>query len=105
MEFKKRARTSYIYVVKMDFNGADQEKLRRAAIRCGEFDLGVHYVLFANGELVKERPIDVIAGWKFSDADESLYILADSKGKLSDSQRLTLRQVCQDYQDAELIEV
>lgn len=105
MEFKKRTITTSIRVVKQNLNGLDKEALYKKARRLGEFDTGYHFIIHNDGNLEEDRPIDAVAQWNFEEYETSLYVLADTAGKLSDAQRLVLRGITEQYPDAKLLEV
>lgn len=107
MQFKKRERTDYIYVVKKLLKGATLTSLFKQARRAGEFDTGYHYIMRNTGELETDRsPADTVAQYNFPDNTVSLYILADCyNGKLSDAQKLVLSDIAKKYPDAEIKEV
>ena len=105
MEFKKRLCTISIRIVKQPLNGLTKEMLYKKARRNGEFDTGYHFIIHNDGNLEVDRPIDAVAQWNFEEYETSLYILADTVGKLSDAQRLVLRSITEKYPDAKLLEV
>lgn len=105
MEWKKRTLTKTIYVVKANLKGATKETLYLKARRHGEFDTGYHYVLYNDGTLEADRPENAVAQWDFENYETSLYVLADTTGKLSDAQHLILKTLNQQYPEAELMEV
>ena len=105
MNFKKRLTTTSIRVIKQPLNGLDKEALYKKARRQGEFDTGYHFIIHNDGTLEADRPIEAVAQWNFEEYESSLYVLADTTGKLSDAQRLVLRGVAENYPDAEILEV
>lgn len=105
MKFKKRLETLRIYLVIKDLQDATMSTLYKKARRDGNFDTGYHFVLFNNGLMEADRPIDCVADCNFENSESSIYILVDSKGKLSDSQKLALRDFMKSYPDIETVKV
>ena len=93
MNFKNRIETKYLYVVKKDLKGTKRDTLVRQAIQKGEFDTGYHFILSNTGLLEADRQSTAVAGWDFENNLESLYVLADSTGNLTDAQRNAIKQL------------
>lgn len=102
MKFKKRLDTKYLYLIHKDLQGKTLQQLYIEARRQGNFDTGYHFVLFNNGFLEADRNVECVADCTFENNEESIYVLVDSQGKLSDSQRLTLREFLNNYKTLEV---
>lgn len=105
MKFKKRLTTTSIRLVKQDLKGLDKEALYKKARRLGEFDTGYHFIIHNDGTVEIDRPVDAVAQWDFEGYETSLYVLMDTTGKISDAQRLVLKNITDQYPDAQLLEV
>lgn len=88
MKFRERKDTHYIYVHLRDTDGLTVPELHNEARRNGELTLGYHYVIQSNGNVEQGRDQYSVAGRSMENAETSIYVLIDSRGKnrLSDCQ-------------------
>lgn len=105
MIFKKREETKFLYVVKEDLKGAKKDTLFRNARKSGEFDTGYHFILSKTGILETDRDKECVAGWELQDNLVSVYVLADSTGKLTDAQHAVIKELLDRFGKLKLIEV
>ena len=90
LKFKQRTCTDWFYIIKKPINGADKEALVNAARRLGEFDSGYHFIIQNDGTVEADRDVNAVAQWDFKDNTTSIYILCDTSGNLTDSQRIAV---------------
>lgn len=93
MKFKLRPSTDFLYVQLRDTGGLSVPELQREARKAGKFDCGYHYVVQKNGVVEQGREPYVVAGYDFENCDNSVYVLVDVADKLTDSQKVSLRDL------------
>lgn len=95
MKFRKRKKTEYLYVKRVNTEGMSVESLRRQARRVGKLDVDFHYLVQANGDIETGRDFEVIAGYELANAEESIYIFVDigNAAKPSDAQKVPLQNL------------
>lgn len=95
MKFRERKDTHYIYVHLRDTKGLTVPELHNEARRAGELTLGYHYVVQDNGDVEQGRDQYSVAGRNMEDAETSIYVLINSRGKnkLSDCQVDTVKDL------------
>ena len=87
LKFRKRELTLKIVVLIKDTGCANYDAYYKVCRRKGEFDANVHYFIDDDGTIHEARVDDAVAGWRYSDNEISVYILAQSNNQqLSDSQ-------------------
>lgn len=90
LAFRKRTFTEWLAIVKKPLKGATKETLLSEARRLGEFDTGYHFIIHNDGSIEADRDIEAVAQWDFKDNATSIYVLCDTDGSLTDSQRIAV---------------
>ena len=95
MKFKVRKSTDFLYILTQDIQGKTAYELRMEAVRKGELDIGVHYVIQKDGSVDQGREPYAVAQYSFRAPERSIYVLvdADSLSDLSDAQAFALDEL------------
>lgn len=93
MKFRARETTENCCIVMKPTGGLSAQELHHAALRSGLLALEYHFVVQKNGEIETGREESSVAGHTLANPDVSLYILVDTEGKLTDAQKVALRQL------------
>ena len=95
MKFKVRKSTDFLYILTQDIQGKTAYELRMEAMRKGELDIGVHYVIQKDGSVDQGREPYAVAQYSFRAPERSIYVLVDagSLSDLSDAQAFALDEL------------
>lgn len=97
--YKKRPETLTVYFIASQNPHGSYEKEFRKARQQGMYDTGYHYYIDGFGNVIEDRPLEVVASCTFAEHMSSIYVLLETEKEPTDCQKVSIEELMETLED------